>query len=212
MPSCPTQPTRNDTICNVLDVYLAGYVELVNDPSHLFWVESSQAWVELEHTQSGDYLLTPNGTIQVANVITHPQTETLVWELDTAGPDTFTVHTGTHDLLVHNNDDECGPNLSDRNPLYDVPGGRQIREAYEDIRLGNGSPRLNPDGSLDIFQGRGRAGSQWQGAQIFDVPGARTARILQRFDGNGQMILGYVTDHDYNVVRTFPSPWYPDGG
>jgi len=72
-------------------------------------------------------------------------------------------------------------------------------------------PRLNPDGSLDIFQGRGRAGSQWQGAQIFDVPGAPTARILQRFDGNGQMIVGF-TDHDYNVVRTFPSPWYPDGG
>jgi len=74
---------------------------------HLFWVESSHAWVELEHTQPGDYLLTPNGTIQVANVITHPQTETLVWELDTAGPDTFTVHTGTHDLLVHNNDKDC---------------------------------------------------------------------------------------------------------
>ncbi len=32
----------------------------------------------------------------------NPSSETLVWELDTAGPDTFTVWTGSADVLVHN--------------------------------------------------------------------------------------------------------------
>lgn len=71
---------------------------------HLFWVHSRSRWVELQDVAIDDELLTPQALTAVTNVTTHPQTETLVWELDTAGPDTFTVHTGTVDLLVHNAD------------------------------------------------------------------------------------------------------------
>jgi len=81
---------------------------------HLFWVGSDQEWIELEYVTTGDQLLTPTGVTAVANVITHQQTETLVWELDTAGPDTFTVHTGTTDLLVHNADGCPIGNWTDR--------------------------------------------------------------------------------------------------
>ena len=79
---------------------------------HRFWVESSGAWVDLDDVAAGDYLLTPNGVTPVAATIIHPVADTLVWELDTAGPDTFTVNTGTSDVLVHNQDSDCFLNLS----------------------------------------------------------------------------------------------------
>lgn len=69
---------------------------------HLFWVASDGSWVELEDVLPGDYLLTPAGVAKVASVAMSNPAPTLVWELDTSGPDTFTVHTGTRDVLVHN--------------------------------------------------------------------------------------------------------------
>jgi len=74
---------------------------------HKFWVASDGSWIELDQVRPGDSLLTPDGITQVANVTITKRQTTLVWELDTAINDTFTVHTGTHDLLVHNQDDGC---------------------------------------------------------------------------------------------------------
>ncbi len=71
---------------------------------HMFWVASDGAWLELEEVTAGDLLLTPSGTIPVVATIEHPEADTLVWEIDTDGPNTFTVNTGSRDVLVHN----CG--------------------------------------------------------------------------------------------------------
>lgn len=69
---------------------------------HQFWVQSDGAWVELDQVKPGDILLTPDGVTEVASVeLTDPK-RTLVWELDVAIDDTFTVFTGGEDLLVHN--------------------------------------------------------------------------------------------------------------
>ena len=127
---------------------------------------------------------------------------------------TYFVEAGDKEVLVHNTNSgaPCPPWLSDRNPLFDVPGGRHIREAYEQIRLGRASQRLNPDGSPDIFQGRKRGTSFWRGAEIYDVPGVHDARILRQVDDKGRVTMGYVTGHNYSAPKRFPSPWYPDGG
>ena len=76
--------------------------EITATDDHLFWVDSDGAWVELDDVGPGDLLLTPDGVATVAHVVVWPQANQLVWELDTAGPDTFTVSTGTNDVLVHN--------------------------------------------------------------------------------------------------------------
>ena len=97
--------------------------------------------------------------------------------------------------------------LSSPNPVRKV-----IREAYEDIQLGRGTPRLNPDGTQKVFQARelkrisGSNRNRWENALEFEVPGTNH-RILKRSDG----VLGYVENHDYSRIKVFPKPWYPDG-
>ncbi|MFC8527212.1 putative T7SS-secreted protein [Nocardia sp. NPDC057227] len=104
---------------------------------------------------------------------------------------------------------ECntnGRNLSDPNPIP-----RPIREAYENVRAGNGVPRIDPNtGRQTVYQGRElspRQRSQWAGSLEWDVPGT-DHRVLQRPDG----WLGYVFEHDYGAPFLFPGPWYPEGG
>ena len=96
--------------------------------------------------------------------------------------------------------------LSDQNPIP-----KPIREQYEEVKLGNGTPRIDPaTGRQAIFQGREltpRQRSKWQGSREWDVPGT-SHRILQRMDG----MLGYVLNHDYSSPFLFPAPWYPEGG
>ncbi|WP_194290116.1 RHS repeat domain-containing protein, partial [Nocardia macrotermitis] len=99
-----------------------------------------------------------------------------------------------------------GKNLSDPNP---VP--KAIKEQYEKIRSGQGTPRVEPGtGHQKVFQGRelpnGKR-AQWQGSLEWDVPGT-DHRILERPDGH----LGYVINHDYSSPFLFPGPWYPEGG
>ena len=76
--------------------------EVTATDHHLFWVDNDQAWVELDQVEPGDELLTPNGTVEVSDVVVTPAADALVWELTVANDHNFTVHTGTSDLLVHN--------------------------------------------------------------------------------------------------------------
>ena len=101
--------------------------------------------------------------------------------------------------------------LSSPNPLP-----REIREQYEEIILGRGTPRIDPKTNQqtkftakEMFAARPprRDASQWADSLEFDVPGT-THRILQRPDGK----LGYVVFHDYASPFLFPGPWYPEGG
>jgi hypothetical protein len=83
-------------------VSLADGSQVSATDDHKFWVDSDGRWVALEDVQPGDFLLTPHGVTEVASVDVSGPAQRLVWELDVAVDDTFTVHTGTQDVLVHN--------------------------------------------------------------------------------------------------------------
>jgi len=73
---------------------------------HPYWVESSQQWVDAIELQPGDVLLTVDGALPIVDVTTATRAQTVVWELDVAIDDNFTVHTGTTEVLVHNKNNE----------------------------------------------------------------------------------------------------------
>lgn len=191
-------------------LYLYTSVELVKTtPEHPFAVKG-KGYVAAGRLQPGDVLETQDGkvvTVERTEVHNEPQ---LVYNLEVENAHNFFV--GQNAMLVHNGGD-CVPKLSD--PLPNGLGSRRlapIREAYEDIKLGNGTPRIDPaTGAQKVFQAnelrQGGGRNRWQGALEWDVPGT-SHRILQLPDGR----LGYVIDHDYAHPRLFPSPWYPDGG
>lgn len=126
---------------NMTTATLVDGTQVTATDHHLFWVASTGAWVELENTKPGDRLLSPQGSTVVGHVVTHTTANTLVWELDTAGPNTFTVHTGSYDLLVHN-EDGCG-----------VPGSRDHREAHWERAEASGMTRAEFDRRYDDLGG-----------------------------------------------------------
>jgi RHS repeat-associated protein len=89
---------------------------------------------------------------------------------------------------------------------------RKIVNEYDNISLGEGTPRFDNNGNQKIFNAnelKNRTGQNniWDGSKEWDVPGTKH-RILERKDGK----YGYVTDHDYTKPKLFPAPWFPDGG
>ncbi len=106
-------------------------------------------------------------------------------------------------------DGEARRVLSSSNPIPKL-----IRNQYEEILLGNGTPRIDPiTGQQKVFratelkQTTNGGRNVWDGSLEWDVPGTKH-RILQRPDGR----MGYVVEHDYSKPKLFPEPWYPDGG
>lgn len=93
---------------------------------HEYWVNNQGEWIELADIKPGDQLLTPDGITTVKKVVEHPIVETLVWELDVEGPDTYTVWTGSRDVVVHNIELCPIGNWSDRD--------RQTIEAETELR------------------------------------------------------------------------------
>ncbi len=81
---------------------LADDSQMTATDHHLFWVASDGTWRELEDVGPGDHLLTPDGVTTVDAVEVTGLRSTLGWELDVAVDDTFTVSSGTADVLVHN--------------------------------------------------------------------------------------------------------------
>ena len=155
-------------------------------------------------------LLTPEGVTRIDEVEHRIVFDHTVHNLTVAGLHTYHVAIGDHDVLTHNTNDKCGeggPRLSDENP---VP--RDVREQYEEIQLGNGTPRVDPaTGAQTVHRGNERTARLWRGALEWDVPGTRHRILEQRFVGQRSR-FGYVLNHDYNRPRVFPAPWYPDGG
>ena len=83
---------------------------------HLFWEPDEQAWTALGELVSGDTLLTPGGSTAVRTVSIPPAdraVESVVWELTVKGSNTFTVSTGSVDVLVHNRCNETFPTDKD---------------------------------------------------------------------------------------------------
>lgn len=103
----------------------------------------------------------------------------------------------------------CKRNLSDPNP---VP--RNYREAYEDIRAGNGTPRVDANGNPKVFQGR--ENSKWAGAIEYEVPGVPGGRVLVKTLPDGRLVMGYNVlkpgRGHYDIIKPFTAPHYPDAG
>jgi|GEM_PF-6708688 len=102
---------------------------------HHFWVSNSNQWVELQHVEHGDLLLSTSGDITVADVAVGLPQEWTVWELTVEHNHNFTVHSGTASILVHNgcNDDELSDKF--RSDLSDAE--IQQIEAWTEIRTQN---------------------------------------------------------------------------
>lgn len=102
---------------------------------HEFWVASNGAWVELDDVRPGDFLLTPDGVTAVAALQVGGRQNSLVWELDVAVDDTFAVHTGTNDVLVHNGDCRPGDLTADdlTHPDFKVPGTADFNAWFDPL-------------------------------------------------------------------------------
>ncbi len=115
-----------------------------------------------------------------------------------------------------------GKKLSDSHNI-----NSQIVYEYDEIRLGNGNRNLDTSGNQKIYQGR--ENKNWTGAEEYDVlkrnkdgslvvdskgnPIETDNRILVLRDSSGNITkMGYVEGHNYNKIKTFPEPWFPDGG
>jgi hypothetical protein len=73
---------------------------------HEFWSWSDRAWKQIGLVEPGERLAAGVGVGQVAQVIRRPagSSSLIVWDLDVSGPDSFLVHDGSRDLVVHNSD------------------------------------------------------------------------------------------------------------
>ena len=122
---------------------------------HLFWVDSSDAWVELEDVASGDQLLTPDGTVAVAAVVQAPASTSVVWELSVAENQNFAVSSGTQAVLVHN---ACFPRGGNGNeggsPAFNQDADGNVTYTYESdgVEIDVENVRLDADGNPVIIR------------------------------------------------------------
>lgn len=162
-------------------------------------------WTDASSLKAGDKLLSENGTWQTVQSVQINQEPITAYHLTVNNNHTFfvTANSGKYGAWVHNNGKQT--NLSSPNPIH----SKELREAYENILIGKGTPNLDANGVQKIY--KGRENPKWAGATEWLVPDGGKGyhhRILRMPDGR----MGYVTNHDYANIRAFPSPWYPDGG
>lgn len=200
----------------MLDLVVGSGDRVTTTEDHPFWNVGERQWQRADQLDRGDHLgAIGGGTVVVVGLDSSTSKVQHAFNLSVEEPHTYHVQVGEESVLVHN----CGEaKLSDPNPVgRNVPGGRHIRAAYEDIVVGRGTPRIDPStGRQTVHSGRGsapnyRSNPRWKGALEWDVPGT-SHRILERTLPDGRSQYGYVVDHNYNNIKTFPSPWYPDGG
>ncbi len=169
---------------------------------HKYWIDNRGAWVDLEDIQQGDHLLTPNGITTVEKVIEHQTSETLVWELDTTGPDTFTVWTGSSDVLVHNADCEID---ADGNVKITNDDGSTVT-----LRSNGTADYIEPNGtSYQNVRIDGEGNVQFSDKQnqnpIYEHSGGaeRSPVLTKRADGQG-------FDSDGGLLYRSADPTYTD--
>ena len=186
---------------------------------HLFWVDNKGAWVELEDVQPGDTLLTPNGVTTIDTLTVFPANNTEVWELDTTGPDTFTVHTGTTDVLVHNCNaegeiqgwDDLDPQGRSRREHVEAHG-RDNPERPGKHGVFDGDPVESVESAWELAVEEGIEGVQQPNGNIrYEVPfeGAGIQSGNPDLPGHGDIldtITVVVKPPDNTIVTGFPSP------
>jgi hypothetical protein len=87
-------------------------------------------------------------------------------------------------------------------------------KAYDDIRAGNGVPRIDPrTGSQKVFAGKASHEKKWAGALEFEVPGTKgnNYRILMKELPDGRKVMGWTNNH-YDTINPFKAPHFPDSG
>jgi len=139
---------------------------------HRFWVESSQAWTELDLLNPGDVLLSPQGEQTVASISLSTPATTRVWELTVADTHNFTVQAGTSDLLVHNEDGCFTVELDADGEIVAVTSGDPAVGPFE---------RIDSDLTLTTTD--------------FDAVGRR--RVVTDFDGKGTLTRDYAGAYSY---------------
>ncbi|WP_281255211.1 Hint domain-containing protein [Luteimicrobium subarcticum] len=193
---------------------------------HPFMV-AGLGWIAARDLRAGDLLVTaadpttPTATVRLDAIDieradrasageTDPDGGVPVYNIHVHTHHTYYVLAGTTAVLVHNMGTHVG-RLSD-----DLPRGmsHKIASAYDDIRAGNGVPRIDPaTGKPKVFQGRRPHERFWAGAVEYDVAGAKgtTTRILAKDLGGGRTVTGWTIDH-YDTIRKFSAPHFPDSG
>ncbi|PYI56314.1 polymorphic toxin-type HINT domain-containing protein [Paenibacillus flagellatus] len=175
--------------------------------NHPFWVEG-KGWVFAGELQVGDKLQKADESNLTIDKVEFIKLDKPVTVYNFTVADFHTYYVTDIGIWVHNT--KCSNNnLSSPNPLP-----KTIRDQYEEIRLGGGTPRIDPvTGKQKVFNANelknisGGGTNVWSGSLEYDVPGT-SHRILRRPDGK----LGYVLNHDYSQPKLFPGPWYPEGG
>ena len=113
---------------------------------HLYWSAdegtSDWEWVEANELGEGDLLATPIGDVQVDYVETEWGEPLTVWELSVQGDSTFTVHTGTVDVVVHN-----APNTGCNLTIDNTPYGINVLEAPDGSRAATARDALTAAGT-----------------------------------------------------------------
>ncbi|GAA4670868.1 RHS repeat-associated core domain-containing protein [Phytohabitans rumicis] len=144
-----------------------GSVTVTTTDDHFFWNDTDKQWQPVGEIDPGDRLRTADGSVAtVVGLLESTWHRADAYNLTVTNLHTYYVLAGTTPVLVHNDDDI--PNV--------------VSTAIENIKNGNGEARLNPDKSLDIFEGRGvapKVARKWTGSQIYNVPGSQDRyRIL----------------------------------
>ncbi|MGX9886527.1 RHS repeat-associated core domain-containing protein [Streptomyces sp. NPDC002276] len=104
--------------------------------------------------------------------------------------------------------------LSDPLPMTNKGFSKHFVEAYENIRMGNGTPVLDNNRNQKIFEGRKTHEKPWAGAKEWRVPGITKhdeARILELEIPGGRTVMGWTVDH-YDTIHKFTAPHFPDDG
>ncbi len=134
-------------------VTLADGSSVTSTAEHLYWSvdagDDRWGWVEAQYLDDGDYLATPDGNVEVANIVTTVGSPEWVWELSVETDHNFTVHTGTVDVVVHNAD--CSLSLNSSNharSVRDAPATSKAGEARGALDAANRAGVL--DGDLRI--------------------------------------------------------------
>ncbi len=174
---------------------------------HEFWVASDGAWLQLEDVTAGDLFLTPVGLTPVASVIRHPIAETLVWELDTTGPDTFTVNTGSVDVLVHNECFALGKTNRQSRDLTEAEINHTFdRHGWELLNIPEHALRrdLHFDAVKDIIDRARQSGLTFRSRS----GGSETIAHLARIDGEYVVVHFFADGPD---AGSLASAWRPTG-
>jgi hypothetical protein len=156
--------------------------------NHPYYDLTAKAFVNASQLKPGDHLQTDDTESVTVQAVRNYTSSMVTYDLTIDSLHTYYVVAGDTPVLVHN--DSGVPDI--------------ISNA---IQNGTYTPRLNPDGTLDIFQARSGTppsiARKWGGSQIYDVPGGgNDYRILVNQYGD----IGWVSGHNYGKINVYSPP------